>query len=408
MLDVAAVRACFPALRREAAGRQACYFDGPGGSQVPATVIEAMGSVLRGGVSNLTDRFPPGRLAVEITDRARSAMADFLNAEADGIVFGQNMTSLTFAMSRSLAGTWSAGDHIVVTALDHDANRTPWVLAARDAGASVTVVPFESETGRLDPGTVTAALRPNTRLVAVAYASNALGTVVDVAEVAASAHAMGALVYVDAVHFAPHRSIDVSALGCDFIAVSAYKFFGPHTGVVYGRPDLLERLDAYKVRPSPTHGPAKWESGTQSFESLAGVTAAVDYLASLGEGPDRRSRLVSAYDAIWDHERTLGERFLDGIGALPSVRLFGPASMEDRVPTFAIDVGGHRPEGVAQHLAERGMFVWDGHYYAVGVMEQLGLLDQGGLVRIGFLHYTSHDEVDALLEAIAEVSTVSS
>ncbi len=402
MFDIAATRAQFPALRREVGDHQASYLDGPGGSQVPASVIEAMDRVLSDGVSNLSPLFAAGRAAIRTTNAARRAVADLLGAAGpESIVFGQNMTSLTFAFSRAFSRTWNAGDHIVVTALDHDANRTPWVLAAEEHGVDVTEVPFDTETFTLDSRAVADAIGPRTRLVAVTYASNALGTVVDVAAITSAAHAAGALVYVDAVHYAPHGLIDVDAIGCDFLAVSAYKFFGPHTGMVYGRPELLETLDAYKVRPSPASGPAKWETGTQSFESLAGVTAAVDYLASLGEGETRRDKLAAAYAGIGEHELMLGARFLEGARDIDRIRLYGIATMDGRVPTFTIDVAGMSARDVAARLGKQGIFVWDGHYYAVGVMESLGLLDSGGLVRIGFLHYTSVDEVDRLLEALS-------
>ncbi len=402
LIDIAATRAQFPALRREVGDRQASYLDGPGGSQVPATVIDTMSRVLSDGVSNLSPLFAAGQTAIDATDNARRAVADLLGAtDPETVVFGQNMTSLTFAFSRAISRTWIEGDHIIVTALDHDANRTPWVLAAEDRGVDVTVVPFDVETFTLDPEEVAKAIGPRTRLVAVTYASNAIGTVVDVAAVTRAAHAAGALVYIDAVHYAPHGTIDVASIKCDFLAVSAYKFFGPHTGIVYGRAEHLERLAAYKVRPSPGSGAAKWETGTQSFESLAGVTAAVDYLASLGDGATRRAKLVAAYAAIAEHERALGARFLDGARRLDKVTLFGIPGMEGRVPTFAVDVSGTSARDVAARLGEKGIFVWDGHYYAVGVMESLGLLDSGGLVRIGFLHYTSVDEVDRLLEALS-------
>jgi len=402
MIDIAATRAQFPALRREVGDHQASYLDGPGGSQVPISVIQAMDRVLSDGVSNLTPLFAAGRAAIRATNQARRAVADLLGAASpDAIVFGQNMTSLTFAFSRAIARTWSAGDHIIVTALDHDANRTPWVLAAEDRGVQVTEVPFDTETFTLDPQSVADAITPRTRLVAVTYASNALGTLVDVSAITTAAHAAGALVYVDAVHYAPHGLIDVGAIGCDFLAVSAYKFFGPHTGMVYGRPELLESLDAYKVRPSPASGPAKWETGTQSFESLAGVSAAVDYLSSLGEGETRRVKLAAGYAAIGEHERMLGARFLDGVSAIDRIQLYGISTMDGRVPTFTIDVAGMSARDVAAHLGKQGIFVWDGHYYAVGVMESLGLFGSGGLVRIGFLHYTSVDEVDRLLEALS-------
>ncbi len=398
-LDIPAIRSRFPALRREHNGGPVAYFDGPGGTQVPTDVIEAMARVLSDGVSNLGTRFATARYASEITQEARAAMADFFGSKPDEVVFGQNMTSLTFAMSRALSRTWQPGDEIVVTDLDHDANRSPWVLAARDRGVTVRVAHFDPATGTLDPRAVAGVINPRTRLVAVTYASNALGTIVDVAAIAALARAANAVSYVDAVHFAPHGPIDVREIGCDFLVASAYKFFGPHTGCLIGRADLLASLESYKVVPAPTDGPAKWETGTQSFESLAGVTAAVDYLASLGSGTARRARLVNAMGAIQIYEAELSERFLAGIGQLDHIRLYGPPAGR-RAPTFAIEVAGISAADVARRLGELGMFVWDGHYYAVTVMNVLGK-EPGGLVRIGFTHYTTIDEVDRLLEALA-------
>lgn len=398
MFDVEAARSRFPALDRLHDGKSVAYFDGPGGTQVPRAVIEAMRGVMEEGVSNLGGPFDSSRLAGEITDGARRAAADLFGAGAHEIVFGQNMTSLTFAVSRAIARTWRPGDRIVVTSLDHDANVTPWRLAAADNGVAVDVARFDSETHRLEPAAVEAVLSDRTRLVAVTHASNALGTVPDVGAIVEQAHRVGALAYVDAVHYAPHGVIDVDAVRPDFLVASAYKFYGPHTGVLYGRSDLLERLDAYKVRPAPSSGPAKWETGTQSFESLAGVTAAVDYLASMGEGGDRRAAIVDGHRRVESHLRSLVESFLGGLG--DHITLHGIAGAEDRTPTFAITAAGHTPAEVGQKLADQGMLVWDGHYYAVEPMAQLGLLADGGAVRIGFVHTTTEGEVDRLLQAL--------
>jgi cysteine desulfurase family protein (TIGR01976 family) len=401
-LDVAAIRSQFPALTRVEAGRVAAYLDGPGGTQVPQTVIDAMGSVLHDGVSNLGGGYDASRLAEDTTAEGRRAMADLFNAEPSEISFGQNMTSLTFAMSRALAATWSAGEAIVLTSLDHDANFTPWSMAADEAGVEVRIAEFDSETGTLDPSAVADLLDDRVRLVAVCLASNALGSVVDVAAISTAARETGALVYVDAVHAGPHIPIDVDQLGCDFLVASAYKFFGPHTGILFGRLERMAQLEAYRVRPAPSDPPGKWETGTQSFESIAGVTAAVDYLAGLGEpGNRRRDNLTTAYERIAIHERGLAQQFLDGIEAMPSVRLYGPPHAGDgRVSTFAIAVEGRHPRAVAKHMAQAGLYVWSGHYYAVNVMERLGVLDRGGLVRIGFVHYSTEEEVDRVLEAL--------
>ncbi len=402
MLDIAAIRSQFPALRREVAHRQAVYADGPGGTQVPRAVIDAMSEVLTAGAGNLTSAFVTGRYSIDIVDAARQAVADLYGAaSSDEIVFGQNMTSLTFAISRALARTWDPGDEIVVTDLDHDANRTPWVLAARDAGVTVRVAPFDPETFQLDMAALAEMITPRTRLVAATHASNALGTVTDVAAITDLARSVGALSYIDAVHYAPHGPLDVQSTDCDFLVASAYKFFGPHTGALYGKSEHLETLEAYKVRPSPPTGPGKWETGTQSFESLAGVTAAVDYLATLGNGSDRRGRLVSAMSATSDYESELSHQFLEGIADMAHVRLYGPPTADRRTPTFAIDVVGTSAAEVAATLGDRGIFVYDGHYYAVGVMERLGVLETGGLVRVGFVHYTTSDEVARILDELA-------
>jgi cysteine desulfurase family protein (TIGR01976 family) len=391
-IDVAKVRSQFPALARLEGSQVAAYLDGPGGTQTPASVIAAMSGVLEHGVSNLGGGFGASDDAVQVTARARGAMGRMFAADPSTISFGQNMTSLTFAMSRALGAGWSEGDAIVLTSLDHDANFTPWAMAARDAGVEVRVAEFDTTTGLLDPAGVVDLLDERVRLVAVCLASNALGSVVDVAEVSVAAHEAGALVYVDAVHAAPHLPIDVGALGCDFLVASAYKFFGPHTGILYGAPEPMAVIDAYKVRPAPSDPPGKWETGTQSFESLAGVTAAVEYLESIGQ------------DVIAEHELNLGQRFLDGIAEMGHVELHGANQMGRRVATFAVGVRRHHPDEVARLMAEAGVYVWSGHYYAVNVMDRLGVLDDGGLVRIGFVHYNTVDEADRALEVLASLS----
>jgi cysteine desulfurase family protein (TIGR01976 family) len=387
--DLDDVRSRFPALGRVENGHAAAYLDGPGGTQVPASVIDAMTGLLRNGVSNLGGGYGASDDAVHVTAEARQAVARWIGAEPSQVSFGQNMTSLTFAMSRAMAETWSTGDAIVLTSLDHDANFTPWAMAAERAGVEVRVAEFDTTTGLLEPESVVGLLDDRVRLVAVCLASNSLGTVVDVATIGEAAHQAGALVYVDAVHAGPHLSIDVGALGCDFLVASAYKFFGPHTGFLFGRTELMAGLEAFKVRPAPSDPPGKWETGTQSFESLAGVTAAVEHLESIG------------IDAITAHETDLGRRFLDGVQDLDRVRLYGVPRMDGRrVATFAIAVDGMHPADVARHMIEAGIYVWSGHYYAVNAMDRLGVLDAGGLVRIGFVHYNTTDEVDRVLEVL--------
>jgi len=318
------------------------------------------------------------------------------------------MTSLTFSISRSLAREWQPGDEIIVTRIDHDANISPWLLAAEERGVTVRWLDFRPQDCRLMLESLPSLLSDRTRLVAVNYASNAVGTISDVAQVTRLAHAAGALVYVDAVHFAPHDVIDVQAVDCDFLACSVYKFFGPHTGVLYGKYEHLDRLKAYKVRPAADEPPGKWETGTQSFESLCGVTAAVEYMASLGgtEG-SRRERLARGMQAIKQYEQTLSERFLNEATRVPGLRVYGITDTEElaqRTPTFAVSLTGVSPETVAAHLGDRGIFVWNGHYYAVAVMERLGVLDDGGLVRIGFTHYNTHEEVDRLCATLRELA----
>ncbi|HSM55105.1 MAG TPA: cysteine desulfurase-like protein [Candidatus Sulfomarinibacteraceae bacterium] len=403
----------FPALQRRVDGRPALYLDGPGGTQVAEPVIAAMADYARRGGSNLSGPFASSDFSEAVVQAAREAVADLYNAaRPEEIVFGQNMTSLTFAMSRALARTWQPGDEIVVTHLDHDANISPWLLAAEEREVTVRWLDFRPQDGTLVLDDLAGLLNEHTRLVAVTHASNALGTIPDVARVASLAREAGALTYVDAVHFAPHNLIDVKALDCDFLVSSAYKYFGPHTGVLYGKHEHLQRLQAYKVRPAPSQPPEKWETGTQSFESLAGVTAAVDYLASIGARGDvedqtnvsRRRLLERAMARIKAYEAALSERFLRGAAALPGLRVYGVTDIErldERAPTFALSVEGHSPAQAAQALGRQGIFVWDGHYYALAVMERLGLLEQGGLVRVGFVHYNTPQEVDDVLEALA-------
>lgn len=404
------VRPLFPALAATANGRPAIFLDGPGGTQTPEAVITAMSDYLRAGSSNLGGGFATSRRTDDVVDEARRAMQDLVNAgRPEEIVFGQNMTSLTFAFSRALSQTWRAGDEIILTRLDHDANITPWMLAAAERGVVVRWLDFNPADCTLALHSLPTLLTPRTRLVALTYASNAVGSITDVQLATRLAHEAGALVYVDAVHFAPHGLIDVQALGCDFLACSVYKFYGPHTGVVYGRYALLEALTAYKVRPAPARPPGKWETGTQSFESLAGVTAAVNYLADLGGAAGtRRQRLVSAMQAIQRYEMGLSQQFLQLALTVPGLRVYGVTDVENldtRTPTFAVSLIGRPPADVAASLGDRGIFVWHGHYYAVAVMERLGLLEQGGLVRIGFVHYNTPAEVEQVIAALHDLAT---
>lgn len=396
------VRSQFPALEREHAGNPVAYFDGPGGTQVPRSVVEAMSDYLYHHNANTHWAYPTS----EETDRAiadsRQALADLLNASANEIAFGQNMTTLTFHLSRALARGWSAGDEIVVTDLDHRANVDPWLEAARDSGARVRSVRVDVKSGRLDMDDLRAALASGPRLLAIGAASNALGTITDVAAATRLAREAGTLVFVDAVHYAPHELVDVREIDCDFLACSPYKFYGPHTGVLYGRHELLAGLDVPKLQPSPNSAPERMETGTLSHESMVGAAAAVDFIASLGEGDSRRERLTSAYSVL--HER--GERLLgqlwSGLEAIDGVKLHGPRPGTPRTPTVAFTLEGVPSEQVARHLAAEGVFVSNGDFYASTVVRLLGH-EHDGLVRVGCACYTTEEEVRRCVELVAKL-----
>ena len=360
-----------------------------------------MSDFMERGGSNLGGPFDTSVETVQLVREARLAVADLFNAQPSEIVFGQNMSSLTFPMSRALAQTWNDGDNIVLTRLDHDANISPWLIAAAEQGVEVRWADFNPADGRLDLVSLEEVVGPATRLVAVTGASNALGTVVDLGKAADIAHAVGAVIYVDGVHRTPHGLVDVQQWGVDFYAASAYKFFGPHVGMLFGKAEHLDALASYKVRAAPDSAPDKWETGTQSFESLAGVIAAVDYLASLGEGADRRAQITSAMEEVVIHGEMVAERFLAGASEMSNVKVYGITDdVSARTPTFAVSVESRRPSDVAKSLGEQGIFVWAGHYYAIAVMEHLGVLDSGGLVRIGFVHYNTPQEADRVLAAL--------
>jgi cysteine desulfurase family protein (TIGR01976 family) len=404
--QVAACRRQFPALARRVHGQPAVFFDGPAGTQVPQRVIDAISSYLTDHNANHGGRFCTSRESDQQLEQAHRALADLLGADdPDCIVFGPNMTSLTFAVSRSLAKTWRPGDEVVVTRLDHDANVTPWVMAARDAGAIVRHVDIHPEDATLDLEDLRSKLTERTRLVAVSCASNATGSIPPVADICQWAHEAGALVYLDAVHYAPHALIDVEQTGCDFLVCSAYKFFGPHVGVLWARRALLEQLTAYKVRPAPDDLPGKWMTGTQNHECIAGTMAAVDYLADLGRNVagdtalDRRAALRRAYRAIGAYERQLVWQLLDGLAELPDVKVWGitePARAEQRCPTVSITHARHGPAELAERLGRRGIFLWHGNYYALPLTQALGL-EPAGMLRIGLVHYNTGQEVDGLV-----------
>jgi cysteine desulfurase family protein (TIGR01976 family) len=392
MLDLDAVRALFPALARGAA-----YFDGPGGSQVPQPVIDATAGYLRDANSNLGGAFATSRGSDEVMERGRAAAAEFMGAEPEGIAFGANMTTLNFQLAHAVARTLEPGDEIVVTALDHDANVSPWLLVAEDHGLVVRTAPLRAEDVTLDVDALEELIGERTKVVAFTLASNAVGSIPDAARIAAVAHDVGALAWADGVHLAPHRRLRARETGLDVVLCSPYKFFGPHLGIAAIRPDLAESLPADRVRPASEAPPGhRFEAGTQSHEAIAGATATIDYLRELGGGD-----LDAAFAAIEEHETLLAARFLRDLP--DGVTLYGIRTPEGRTPTFCFNVDGRRPRGVAELLGEQEMYVWDGNYYALEPMRALGLED-GGAVRAGFLHYTTEDEVDRLLEALAELA----
>nr|BBH95812.1 cysteine desulfurase-like protein [Thermogemmatispora argillosa] len=421
-LDLSAYRRYFPALQREQNGQPVIYWDNPGGTQVAQQVIEAMTRYLREANANAHGAFLTSRLTDEIIAAARQAMADFLNAASPAeIVFGPNMTTLTFAFSRAIGKTLQPGDEIIVTVLDHDANVAPW-LALQERGVVVRTVDIHPENVTLNMEDLQAKLNGRTRLVAVGYASNAVGTINDVRRITELAHAVGALVWIDAVQYAPHGPIDVQALDVDFLVCSAYKFFGPHLGILYGKREHLERFPAYKVRPASNAVPDRWETGTQNHEGLAGLLGAIDYLTLLGEEQaaryaddpalqpytGRRRTLKVAMHAISDYERQLSAQLLRGLREIRGLHLYGlggttPGELAQRVPTVACTIDGHHPRELAAALGERGIFAWDGNYYALGLMERLGLEGRGGALRLGLCHYNTPGEIERVLGVLDEL-----
>ena len=409
MLDVEAIRSRFPALARTAEdGRPFVWVDAPGGSQVPDSVIDAVSGRYRRGLSNTHGAFPASEETDAMIADARRAAADLTGAEPGEVVFGPNATTLLLHLSRSFAKTLRPGDEIVLTRLDHDANVRPWALAAADAGATVRWVDVRDDDVTLDVGSFEAALSERTRLVAFTLASNAVGTMPAAADLIRRAKASGALVAVDGVHLAQHRLLDLHGIDADILACSAYKFFGPHLGILAVRRQILESWVPYKLIPASDEAPERWETGTQNHEGLAGLSAAVEYLADLGvDGRSRRERLASGYEAIARHEGELARQFLEGLTALPSVRLWGIRDLQrldERTPTFALRVGSQHPAETAKALAAQGIFVWDGDYYAREVMTRLELLETGGAVRVGFCHYHSSADVERVLDGLADLA----
>ena len=414
--DVDALRAEFPSLALEQGGRPVAYFDGPGGTQVPQRVIDAITNYYLTSNANDGGAFATSERSDASTADGHAAVADLLGAEsADEIKFGANMTTLTFHLSRSLGASFAPGDEIVVTTLDHEANVSPWRRLAEDRGLVVRTVDIRPDDVTLDLEALEAALGPRTRLVAVGYASNAVGTINPVREIVARAHEVGAWTWIDAVHYAPHGPIDVRELGTDFLVTSAYKWFGPHLGALYGRAEVLDQLPAYKVRPAHD----RIETGTQNFEAIAGAAAAVDYLASVGErfgaaaansaaGAGRRARIVAGMQAIQAWESRLAEQLLGGLASIPGVRIHGiadPARIAERTPTVAVTIDGTTPRAAAEALGRQGMFTWDGDFYAQALIERLGLFESGGVLRLGLVHYNLPAEVDRLLEGLEAIAS---
>jgi cysteine desulfurase family protein (TIGR01976 family) len=409
-LDVVWVRDQFPSLSQTVNGNPAVFLDGPGGTQVPQRVIEAISGYLKQSNANTAGAYATSRRTDTMIADARRAMADFLGCDPDEIIFGPNMTTLTFALSRSIGRELGPGNEIVVTHLDHDANVSPW-RALEEHGATVRFVDINESDCTLNMADLARKITGHTRLVAVGYASNAVGTINDVQEVVRLAHAAGAMVYVDAVHYAPHGPIDVRKLDCDFLACSTYKFFGPHMGVLYGKREHLKRLRPYKVRALTNDIPNRWEMGTLNHECIAGIAACVEYLADLGRHVNpavssRRAALLAAYQAIRPYERNLAERMVRGLTAIPRLRIYGiaePKRFAERAPTIAVRIEGHTPLELATKLGERGFFTWDGNYYALNLTERLDVEKAGGFLRIGLVHYNTAEEVDGVVAALREI-----
>jgi len=400
-------RAQFSALSQTHNDLPVVFLDGPGGSQVPGSVLEAMNAYLGYFNSNLGGHYFSSRNTTDLMKQAREHAQVLVNAESsDNIVFGANMTSLTFQLSRAISRDWQAGDEVIVTALDHYSNVSSWQQAADDRGAIVHQARVDESDCSLDVEHLISLINDKTTLVALTFASNTTGSVVDVKRVIEAAHAVGAMVYVDAVHYAPHHLIDVQQLGCDFLACSAYKFFGPHVGIAYVAPKWLQTLRPYKVEPATDVGPGRFETGTQSFEGLAGVIAAVKYLAQWGkQGDSLRAQLVDSYQQYNQHESAINERFMTRLSELEGVNLLGRTAADSRLrtPTFALTFDHHTPEQIAKQLGERNICVWNGHFYALGLVRQLDIESKGGVVRIGFMHYNTLEEVDMLFDELKRI-----
>ena len=397
-------RAQFSALSQTHNDLPVIFLDGPGGSQVPKSVLESMQAYLGFFNSNLGGHYFSSQQTTGLMKQAREHAQALVNAESsDNIVFGANMTSLTFSLSRAISRDWQSGDEVLVTSLDHYSNVSSWQQAAEDKGAVVHQIRVNEEDCSLDVEHLISLLNNKTKLVALTFASNTTGSIVDVKRVVEAAHAVGAMVYVDAVHYAPHHLVDVQELGCDFLACSAYKFFGPHVGIAYIAPKWLQALKPYKVEPATDLGPGRFETGTQSFEGLSGLVAAVKYLSQWGKSSGTlRERLIESYRQFNQHESKISERFLARLSELEGVKLYGrlESDSELRTPTFALTFDNHSPEYVAKALGQRNICVWNGHFYALGLVRQLGLDTNGGVVRVGFMHYNTLEEVDVFFDEL--------
>jgi cysteine desulfurase family protein (TIGR01976 family) len=410
-LDIQYVRSQFPSLSQTINGQPAIFLDGPGGTQVPQRVIDAISDYLKRNNANTCGAYATSRKTDAVIAGARLAMGDFLNCDSDEIVFGPNMTTLTFAMSRAIGRELGPGDEILLTNLDHSANVSPW-QALEEKGATIRFAEINEADCTLDMKDLASKITSRTKLVAVGYASNAVGTINDVKEIVRLAHAVGAMAYIDAVHYAPHGPIDVRALDCDFLVCSTYKFFGPHMGVLYGKREHLTRFQPYKVRANTNTSPNRWEWGTLNHECIAGIIACVDYIADLGRHVDpatttRRTAVLAAFAAIQEHERGLMEILIRGLLSIPGLKLYGisdPARFDHRCPTIAVRIVGQTPIELATKLGDCGIFTWDGNYYALNLTERLDVEKDGGFLRIGLAHYNIEEEVVRLLSALQEIT----
>src|SRR5262245_25265526 len=402
--SVAEIRKQFPALDRIYNGFPVAYFDGPGGTQVPRTVVESMSDYLYNHNANTHWNYPTSAETDAAIDHAREVCAEFLNASATEIAFGNNMTTLTMHLSRALGLNWGRGDEIVVTELDHHANIDPWLRLEKERGVTVRLVRMNTETGELEWGDLERFITSKTKLVAIGAASNALGTINDIDQVVRLAHHAGALAFVDAVHYAPHALIDVQSIDCDFLAMSAYKFYGPHTGVLFGKRRLLETIDFPKLVPAPDYTPENVETGTQNQEGMVGAAAAVDFLASFATDGTRRQRLEQGFAEMHIRNAILTRRLWTALKSLDGVRVYGPSPDKSRTPTISFTIDNVRSSDAARRLSEKGLFLSHGDFYAATVISRLGL-EPEGLLRAGCACYTTEDEVDRLIEAVRELST---